>query len=250
MRTYITNIVKDSIDRVDEGIKHHGGGMIKYPDYNDLSDEENSDEKASDDNSDGDSGKKKIKVKVTESEKGSDDELNPDGSKRKPLNIDSEEEEEEERKDVMLDVDRSKMKLGESDAGDITDRALGDGPSHAEGLSPSSKREIDPVNLQPEDKRYIHYILIFDFNKTEYLSKQISGKFTENNLDMATLKKTILDLKFTKEEVIKTSNGLHDEWITISLKEGWLVSALFKRTLKMCDRILLLQVSTVSDIEN
>lgn len=47
VRTYITNIVKDSIDRVDEGIKHHGGGMIKYPDYNDLSGEDNSDEKAS-----------------------------------------------------------------------------------------------------------------------------------------------------------------------------------------------------------
>lgn len=86
----------------------------------------------------------------------------------------------------------------------------------------------------------LHFITIYNKNKTVYLSEVVSEKYRTSNLNLTGLMKSLADLKMQKLDTYRTSNSMTDEWTSIYLTGGMHVSALFSLTISMGERIEML----------
>jgi hypothetical protein len=120
--------------------------------------------------------------------------------------------------------------------------------SYEEVDSYEERDNVGPVDSpsQRSCKISLHFVIIYDRVKTTYLSLPVSGEYTEANLDLKNLKKTMVDMKIEKREVYRTTNSPDADWTSIFVKGGLYVSALFDKRVLIGERMkLLLQVKKV-----
>lgn len=150
-------------------------------------------------------------------------------------------EEAKEELQEKLDVsDEGEEKSKSSEGG--SPKARPQDKSKSAGSSYDSEEDVDDVLNELENSEQLNHLIIFNKQKKVLLTVEITKKISLKQLDIVSLKKSLLDQKMQDEEIYQTSNGNFEDWTSVYENSGLFVSGLFAKKIAISDRVDLLMV--------